>query len=222
MAKRHFVVSKAANGKVELHPMKAWLRDNPQHVPPGLDASGSTSWELRRGLRIAGWELKELGNRVFVIRPDEGDTSFAYPFLVDEPPDDDGTEKVIEEAEEITLGLERDLQSALRTNIAQLEPGLVVSDGGRERQTVAGRIDITTKDGKGNVVVVELKAGTASPDTVAQILAYMTAVAEEDQKEVRGIVVAADFHKRVMMAARAVPTLALKRYRVQFRFEAVE
>jgi RecB family endonuclease NucS len=46
-------------------------------------------------------------------------------------------------------------------------------------------------------VVIELKAGNASPDAIAQILAYMSAVAEADQKPVRGILIAGDFHKRV-------------------------
>jgi hypothetical protein len=126
------------------------------------------------------------------------------------------------EAEEVTFGLERDLQSALRANISQLEQGLTISDDGKERVTEAGRIDITAKDGAGKLVVIELKAGTASPDVIAQVLAYMGAIAESDGGDVRGIIVAGDFHKRVILAARVIPTLALRQYSFQFKFEMVK
>src|SRR5690554_2892188 len=51
------------------------------------------------------------------------------------------TDELIE-ATEATFGLERDLQRALRLNIQQLELGLQIIDGGKERITEAGRIDI--------------------------------------------------------------------------------
>ena len=202
--------------------MKAWLRDNSEFVPVGLDATDSTSYALRRGLRKAGWEREDLDDRVLVIRPEDGDTSYADGLLSDDSNGDTRADEAVEEAEEITFGLERDLQKAVRTNVSQLEPGLEVVDGGRERRTDAGNIDITAKDAEGQIVVVELKAGTANPDAVAQILSYMTAVAEKDGAPVRGIIVAGEFHKRVVMAARAVPGLTLKRYAFQFRFEQVE
>ncbi len=43
----------------------------------------------------------------------------------------------------LKFGLERDLQDALRGNIAQLEPGLKITDGGKENRVDAGRVDIT-------------------------------------------------------------------------------
>ena len=60
------------------------------------------------------------------------------------------------------LGLERDLQAALRYSIEQLELGLDIIDGGTERSVAAGFIDITAKEPDGTVVVIELKAGTAA------------------------------------------------------------
>jgi hypothetical protein len=119
--------------------------------------------------------------------------------------------------EEITFGLERDLQIALRRNIDQLEPGLKIVDGGTERTVEAGRIDITAEDGDNKLVVIELKAVVAAPESVAQILAYMASV-EEDQRLVRGILVAPDFHPRVVLAAKAIPNLQLKKYSFTFSF----
>jgi len=198
--------------------MKEWLRRNSQHVPGGLDASQSTSHQLRRGLVKKGWKLEELPDQVLLIKPDEdGDTSFAVELLGG----DSGEDEVMVGAE-ITFGLERDLQSALRANIEQLEPGLSIIDDGRERITDTGRIDITAIDTNDNVVVIELKAGTAPPVAVTQVLAYMGAVAEIDKKPVRGMLVAGGFHKQVVLAARAIPTLQLKKYSFQFSFESVE
>ena len=125
------------------------------------------------------------------------------------------------DAEEITFGLERDLQEALRANIGQLEAGLKIIDGGRENSTEAGRIDITAEDASGHIVVIELKAGMAPPDAVAQILAYMGTVAAYGDKPVRGILVAGNFQKKVLLASRAVSNLALKRYSFQFKFGTV-
>lgn len=127
-------------------------------------------------------------------------------------------EREVEEAEGITFKLERDLQAALRLNITQLEPGLKVIDGGSEQTVQGGRIDITAQDQNNSVVVVELKAGVAQPDSLAQTLAYMASLAQEGQASVRGILVAADFHPKVVLAARAVPSLKLKQYSFKFSF----
>lgn len=120
---------------------------------------------------------------------------------------------------EIKFGLERDLQRALRINIDNLEPGLKIIDSGSERTVDAGRIDITAEDASGRLVVIELKAGTAQPETVAQLLAYMGTIENPEGKPVRGILVANDFHQRVVYAAQAVPNVALKSYSFQFSFE---
>ena len=113
------------------------------------------------------------------------------------------TEELIEAAE-TTFGLERDMQQALRGNIEQLESDLRISDGGKERITEAGRIDITAEDKSGRTVVIELKAGTAAPEALTQLLAYM-GVVSKDGAPVRGILVAGDFHPRLKYAAKAGP-----------------
>jgi hypothetical protein len=128
-------------------------------------------------------------------------------------------ENLAAEATTITFGLERDLQRALRANIEQLEPGLKIIDGGTERTVAAGRIDITAEDKEGNLVVIELKAGTAQPDSLTQLLAYMGAIGQEEQRPCRGILVARDFPERLAWAARAVPIVKLKEYSFRFFFK---
>ena len=94
-------------------------------------------------------------------------------------------------------------------------------DGGKELETDAGKIDITAEDEKGTTVVVELKAGTAPPESVAQILGYMGSLQEKGQS-VRGILVAGDFHRRVIFAVRAVQNLKLMKYSFRFSFSPVQ
>ena len=127
--------------------------------------------------------------------------------------------QAVAEAVGQTFGLERDMQIALRTGIAQLEPGMEVVDGGSEKRVAAGNIDILARDKNGVLTVIELKAGTSKPESVAQILGYMGCIAEEFGEQVRGILIAADHATRVSFAAKAVPNLALKTYRYRFEFE---
>ncbi|MBI3934971.1 MAG: DUF91 domain-containing protein [Acidobacteria bacterium] len=221
--RRHNIVLKRPDGDEKAYPMKQWLRQHPEHLPTGMDTHINTSHQLRLALQNKGWRVEVRANEVRLIMPaGDGDVSFVNALPSDDSEtDEDDFQQEITEAQEITFGLERDLQSALRANIGQLEPGLRIIDDGKERLTEAGRIDITAIDTKGNVVVIELKAGTASPEVVTQVLAYMGAVAETDKKPVRGILVAGDFHKRVVLATRAVQTLQLKKYSFQFTFEPV-
>jgi endonuclease len=121
------------------------------------------------------------------------------------------------------IGLERDMQAALRLEIDQLESGLTIIDDGAERSVDSGFIDITAQDLSGAIVVIELKTGVAGQKAVAQILSYMGDLKlEEPTKVVRGILVAAEFDKRARAAARMVPGLSLRRYGVRFSFSAVE
>ena len=143
-------------------------------------------------------------------RESEADVAIADPVAQRE---DDGRARLI--------GLERDLQATLRDQIEQLEPGLNVIDGGVERSVASGFIDITAKAPDDTVVVIELKAGTARRDAVAQILSYMGDIATEEPHDVRGILVAGDFDDRARAAARVVPSLCLRRYSVVFQFHAV-
>ena len=111
------------------------------------------------------------------------------------------------------------MQAALRRAIEQLEPSLEIMDDGAERSVSSGFIDITARDAGGAIVVIELKTGTARQKAVAQVLTYMGDVADEEpDADVRGILVAGDFDKKARAAARVVPTLSLRAYKVNFEF----
>ena len=154
-----------------------------------------------------------------LIEPDpSGDFHYAIDLL--ELETDLGLEDE-SDSEEITFGLERDLQDALRRDIFQLEPSLTSIDGGTERVTEAGRIDITAKDGQNRIVVIELKAGSAQPSIVAQVMAYIGAIQSEEAHPVRGIIVAGDFNPQVILAAKAIPNLELRQYSFQFSFKEI-
>jgi len=171
-----------------------------------------------------GWKLHIGSNEVLVIRPDEtGTTSYANTLLEHSDDGDAEAPHIIDENQipGITFALERNLQSALRSNIEQLEPGLSIVDGGRERTTKTGRMDILAEDRNSNLVVIELKAGRAPSDVITQTLSYMNAIAEEEGRPVRGAIVAGEFTDRVISAAKAVPNLDLFTYSYLFSFSPV-
>jgi hypothetical protein len=134
---------------------------------------------------------------------------------------EEGSGEELLDATETVFDLERHMQAALRGEVSQLEPGLVITDGGNERHVNVGFIDITARDAKGTTVVIELKAGTAAPQALTQTLAYIANVSDEEGgRDVRGILVAADFHPKVVEAVKVVPSVILRRYRYKFTFEA--
>ncbi|WP_119393476.1 endonuclease NucS domain-containing protein [Salinibius halmophilus] len=123
------------------------------------------------------------------------------------------------EAKPQTIGLEKDMQAAIRQNIGQIEQGLRITDNGRERSVETGFIDITAEDSDSTPVVIELKTGVAGQRAVAQILSYIGSVMEEEGTDnVRGILIASEFDRKARAAAKVVPNLTLMRYKFSFQF----
>lgn len=127
-------------------------------------------------------------------------------------------EQDIIDSKELTFGLEKDLQIALRNNIENLEPGLKIIDNSKERVVESGRIDITAKDKIGKLVVIELKAGKAKPQSITQILSYMSSIKAKGKDQVRGVLVAGEFDKKMVLAADMIPNLELMKYSINFSF----
>ncbi len=135
--------------------------------------------------------------------------------------DTEETETEIVDTGGATFALEADLQNIIRETITQLEAGLEIIDNGVERNVATGFIDILAKDSQGRQVIIELKAGAAQNSVIAQTLGYMVDIADAEGLEinqVRGIIVAGSFGKRIETAARAIPNLTLKTYRYNFEF----
>jgi|SRR5438094_4713261 len=152
--------------------------------------------QLNNALRSLGFDVREV----------EKDLS--------EEPDAEG----VEESEKTTFSIERDLQNALRKHIEQLEQGLTITDGGKEKVVESGRIDITAEDKKGAAVVIELKAGEADHHAIGQVLAYMGDLTT-NTNVTRGILVAGAFSQKAIAAARVVKNLQLRKYGFNFTFE---
>jgi endonuclease len=70
--KRFLVVIPKPDGGVEVHAMKQWLRQHPDQVPSGLDATTSTSHQLRGALKRSGWSIDENESEVRLVPPGAG------------------------------------------------------------------------------------------------------------------------------------------------------
>lgn len=188
---------------------------NGQIYPP------KTILRLITGLGIAGGgnpinsRFENLGFKMITI-PD----SIGQPDA-ENPQDGDETSEAVETA----LRLEIDLETFLVSNLGQLEKGLKLYEenglGGQQLNAKpAGIIDLLATDAKGDLVVIELKAGEADRQVCGQITAYMGWVKKNlaGARKVRGIIVANEFTDRLALAAGIVPDLSLKTYSMSFRF----
>lgn len=136
----------------------------------------------------------------------------AQPAVADEVPP-------TSEAEATLFRYERELQAAVRRQITSLEPDLVIADGGVERSVATGRIDVLAEVPGGDMVVIELKAGTCPPGALEQALGYSDDITTETGRPTRSILVAADFPERIRGAARRVPSVRLVTYKLQLAFQ---
>lgn len=136
----------------------------------------------------------------------------------------DSSEDEVFDTVEASLSMERDLHAYYSAHVAKIESGLILVENGIEYQIDAGRIDLLAKDSHGNLVVIELKAGKARDNALGQLLGYMGCVSSEsnnDKTEIRGILVASDFDKRVIYAAKGLPKVKLIKYKVSFDLEEI-
>lgn len=134
----------------------------------------------------------------------------------------DKEENSTEINKEFSLSLERDLQSYLSLNLDEIENGLELVENGIEFTTEAGDIDILAKDCNGNLVVIELKAGKAKDSAIGQILGYIGALKEiKNDDNIRGILIASDFDKRLFYAAKSINNFKLIKYNLSFSFISI-
>ncbi|MFN7107467.1 MAG: endonuclease NucS domain-containing protein [Brevundimonas sp.] len=116
--------------------------------------------------------------------------------------------------------LEREMQAAVRRQLAMLEIGLEEADGGIEVSVATGRIDILAKAANGQLVVIELKAGPCPTGALEQVLGYAQALEDEKGEPVRAYLIASSFPDRIRAAAKRVSALELRTYEFSMTFKA--
>ena len=126
----------------------------------------------------------------------------------------------VEESFEARASLERDIHGYLASRLAELEPGLTLHEDGVEYQTDAGRVDTLAVDANQQLVAIELKAGKAGDRALGQLLGYVGCLSchKAINRQIRGVLVAADFDNRVVYACKNLPNVKLMKYTLSFTF----
>ncbi len=222
--KRFNIVVAKEDGGVELYAMKEWLRQHSQHVPSGLDATSSTSHQLRNGLRRMGWSVQETPSEVRLILPGAGVAEAAVGAVLGEELDSEEPETL-----EASFGLEFQLRDFIAQNISTIDLQgrrlrLYVDPTGRdgiEFPTAVGPIDILAVDDSGAFFVFELKRARSPDYAMGQLTRYMGWVRQTigKDREVNGVIVAKEISDSLRYAVTVVPNVSLFEYEVEFHLK---
>jgi hypothetical protein len=220
MVRRHLIVVANESGEPNSYPMKEWLRNNPEHLPSGIDTRVSTSHQLRGILKKQGWSVREGENEILLAPPSIKLSSLDI-LLEDETSD---------EPDEPGFGLETQLRDFIAGNIGAIEiDGKRLSvyidpseRDGVEFPTEVGRIDILANDKSGNFYVFELKQGRSPDQAIGQLARYMGWVKHTVGKgrNVSGVIVAKTITDKLRYAASVVPNVSLYEYEVSFKLNS--
>lgn len=124
--------------------------------------------------------------------------------------------------------MEKQLEDFIIYNWKNTEIGkrfdLIIEDGeivSQQYRTEIGPIDILAKDkDTGDFVVIELKKNQTSDDTVGQISRYMGWVKKnKNNQNVKGIIIAAEFDKKLEYALGVVNNVEVFLYQVDFKLK---
>ncbi len=172
--------------------------------------------EISAELGVDLWTLDALWWRV--LRPSE-------PLE-----DEEETEEETTDTAYPRFGLERHLHDFLFDNWAQTKLGRewdLVEEGGDikgygyERPTSVGRIDLLARHKtEPRWLVIELKRGQTSDNTLGQVQRYMGWVMQElaqDGETVEGLIIALEEDERLRYALKAASHVRFMRYEVDFR-----
>jgi hypothetical protein len=173
--KRFLVVLPKGDGGFEAYPMKEWLRQHPTEIPPGLDATSSTSHQIRLGLKKLGWTDQDTETEIRFTPPGAVQSATAIGSELGDDQDGDSN------TPETKFALEYQLRDFLAQNIGAIKVGgdllsLFVDQTGRdgiEYPTAVGPIDILAVDSSGGFVVCELKRARSPDHAIGQLSRYM-------------------------------------------------
>lgn len=220
--KRFNVVIPKEDGGVEVHPMKEWLRQHPDQLPAGFDATDSTSHQLRNALKKQGWRVQESASETRLILPGTAESFTAIESVLGDSEDEEESETQTRP----TFGLEYQLRDFIAENISAISVKgrrlkLYVDATGRdgiEYPTTVGPIDILAIDDDGSFFVFELKRSHGSDRVVGQLARYMGWVSSTigKGKEVNGVIVATHIDQKLRYAASIIPNVSLFEYQVEF------
>lgn len=224
--KTHLILLPNDDGSVAMHAMKEWLRQNPQHIPDGLDPTMSTSQQLRSALKRLGWNLQETDTEFRLVPPGASvDSGTILREMLDEPETHSG-----DEGEDPYFGLESQLRDFLAQNLSTIPVNgqrlhVYVDPAGRdgvEFPTAVGPIDILAVDERGNFYVFELKRGRTPDYTIGQLMRYMGWVSQTIGKgaKVNGVIVAKQISDNLRYSVCIVPNVSLFEYEVSFQLHA--
>ena len=215
MGRPHFVVIQRANREDEKHPMKPWLRENPEHNPEGMHPDTHTSQQLRNGLKRNGWEVKD----------EETDTEVHVKFPFEDEEEDTATPSA--------FALEHHLRDYIAKNIQDIDfngKNLKLFQDqagieGIEYQINNWRIDIlAVSDDDQEFFVIELKLSRGSGHAIGQLMGYMDWIEENiaGEKKVSGIIVAQSIDERLKRAAHMISSrVDLFKYELKFKLDPV-
>lgn len=224
---RFIIVIPKEDGGIELYPMKEWLRQHPDHIPPGLDPTSSTSHQLRNGLKKMGWSVDSLPNEVRLVKPG----AIYRQENIDAVLGEDGGEQEDIADDSASFALEYQLRDFIANNISMIPVGdrrlrLYVDPTGRdgiEFPTAVGPIDILAIDDSNTFIVFELKRGRSPDHAIGQLTRYMGWVKQTigKENEVRGIIVAKTITENLRYAVTVIPNVSLFEYEVSFQLKPI-
>ena len=144
------------------------------------------------------------------------------------PTPDEAPEPGAEPSASDEFAYEHDLRDYLAKNLQIIEPSLkLYSDEGITgvEFPVGGRfIDILAVDGKGDLVVIELKVSRGYDRAVGQLLRYMSWIRQhhaDPGQKVRGAIVAKNITEDLLLACAEVPAVSLYEYALSIQVKPV-
>lgn len=129
---------------------------------------------------------------------------------------------------ETAFAFERDLQNYLVRNLQLLETGLKLYEeeglNGIEFNAGGRYIDILAVGADGALVVIELKVSRGYDRVIGQLLRYMGWVEQNlgSPKPVRGIIVANEISRDLILATNRIPGVKLVEYEISFKLRAID